>query len=114
MAIGTRKKGTVVRCPKCAGQMVVPETSESGLGPASASAPPASAPQAAPGSFDVSDVELLARPDEENPFAFAPGEAQQPVSGVFLTAKHLVLAGVLIFVLLFAAFVLGWFLGRPR
>lgn len=116
MSIGSRKKGTVVRCPKCSGQTVVPQqSSESGRGPASAKAGPGpTSSDAAPTPFDLSDVEILSRPGDDNPFEFGSedGMPQTPITGVFLTSKHLVFAGALIFLLLVAAFVVGWFLGR--
>jgi DNA-directed RNA polymerase subunit RPC12/RpoP len=109
MGIATRKQGTVVRCPKCSGQVVVPATSETGLTPAPRPTPSGDRPaevQAGPGSpFEFGDSgssESMVEP-------FDVVTADSP-AGVFLTSKHLVLAGVLIVISLLSAFFLGWFL----
>jgi DNA-directed RNA polymerase subunit RPC12/RpoP len=47
LGIARRKAGTVVRCPGCAGQVVVPSLEEVGGAPPSPSVPPAPAPAGA-------------------------------------------------------------------
>ncbi len=129
MGIATRKCGTVVRCPRCAGEVIVPATPE---------------PQAANGSGrlnalleaddfgkEFADVQPLPPP---NPLLPPPAYAHPPLSetgsraeappgasamtpsvrrsGVFLTPPVLIGAGVGLLVLIGVTFLLGFFLGR--
>jgi hypothetical protein len=122
MAIGTRKAGTVVRCPKCSGQVVVPAASE--MAPSVTPPPPTSgdAPSrvegqptpVSPFEFSESDV-IVPRPVAEaadEPFDVVPVGGPGSISGYFVTTANLVLAGVLVAVLLVLAFFVGWFAGR--
>jgi hypothetical protein len=118
MGIATRKSGSVVRCPKCSGQVVVPATSEAGSvtpPPASrrsAASSPTTAETASDAPFDFGSIEILPPESGNTDIEVVPLTGSGPVSGVFLTVKHLLLAGILIFVLVISAFFLGWFLGR--
>lgn len=115
MGIARRKAGTVVRCPKCSGQVVVPATSDTGSltpQPGSTDSPHAAAPSS-PFEFGAVDVQVLPPSSADTtPEAIdvVPLGGAAPVSGVFLTIRHLLAAGVLIVVMLVSSFFLGWFL----
>lgn len=138
MGIGRRKSGTVVRCPRCAGEVIVPAEQE---------------PQAANGSGSGRFNQLLESEDfakefadvkavqEEmpNPLMPPPAYAHTPLataesraaesraappqtdgalrrsltrSGIFLTMPMLIGAGVLLLAAIGLTFLLGFFLGR--
>jgi hypothetical protein len=117
MAISRRKAGTVVRCPTCAGQVVVPD-------PGQAEA----AEQRAPGEvFEHPDFEApLKQPARAGGHGPAPSARRasgarhvelEPVTlddgrGVFLSAGKIVLLIILLLVLLAVSFVAGLVLGR--
>jgi hypothetical protein len=117
MAIARRKAGTVVRCPTCAGQVVVPD-------------PGKAAPAEQPGGAD-----LFERPDFDAPFqqpakaggrgaarpaprgGFAGRVELEPIilderRGIFLSLGKIVLLIVLLFVLMGAIFFAGMVVGR--
>jgi hypothetical protein len=136
MAIAKRKAGTVVRCPTCAGQVVVPSVESAAPEPANAGGPPR------PDLFERSDFDNLfqnpAAPPQQPPPAFAPapGPASPPAAsggfdvepvpmsaslsrrsrprGMVLTAGKAVFLFVLMVLLLAAAFVAGMFVGKPE
>jgi hypothetical protein len=142
MGIARRKAGTVVRCPKCAGQVVVP-IPESGEGDGPEQAPqPAPGAQAADGGlFEQSDFEkvfdhgpaagpqVLHPPSSPQPAPVGPVPPaggllpefdafplnpgpNTPARGVFLTSGVLAVICALVVVLMGMAFFLGLLLGR--
>lgn len=137
MGIAHRKAGAVVRCPKCSGQVVVPTPSEAEVAAASPPAPvpsPAAPPtvKGAGGLFEQDNfsqvfVDPQARPPQNpkptagtaNLHPLVPAEVDvEPIvgpiemRGIFLTPGLLTLAGVLIIILMGAAFFVGWIVGR--
>jgi hypothetical protein len=71
LGIARRKAGTVVRCPGCSGQVVVPSLEEAGLadkGPARPS----------PGAFEGNDIDKMLEGTEQ-PSVIAPHPGQGPV-----------------------------------
>jgi hypothetical protein len=134
MGISRRKAGTVVRCPNCAGQVIVPS-------PAEQSVPqqPASAPAPAPVLFEGSDFDKLFEPNTvgapqpasvphpapipqpapfSNPMAAAAFDVEPvPVPryqgpGIFLTPLKLTILSVSVVILLGLAFLIGFLVGR--
>jgi phage FluMu protein Com len=126
MGIARRKAGTVVRCPTCSGQVVVPaaETSTAQAGTSSPDKPalfehqdfdqifapttnqprPENGPTAASKAQapDLSlDVDLLTAP------SIAPGSK----TGVVLSPMLLIFFGVFVLILLALAFIAGYFVG---
>jgi hypothetical protein len=132
MGIATRKSGTVVRCPRCAGEVIVP-------------ALPETQPATAPGRLQLleaddfgrefADVQPLPEPEPAAhmplppPYSHAPlpdaapraalptsDSAQIPRSvsrtGIFLTPSMLVGIGVLLLGTIAVTFLLGFLLGR--
>jgi hypothetical protein len=129
MGIARRKAGTVVRCPKCAGQVVVP-VPESGR--------PHGGANGAGQVFEQSDFDRFfqqeANPGQPAPPAPAPMQQQAPVfpvnpsaepgfdvepvqpyaigPGIFLSPGKLAILGAAVVILMGASFLLGLFLGR--
>jgi hypothetical protein len=71
LGIARRKAGTVVRCPGCSGQVVVPSLEEAGLvdkGPARPS----------PGAFEGNDIDKMLEGTEQ-PSVIQPHPGQGPV-----------------------------------
>ncbi len=117
MGIATRKAGKVVRCPKCAGEIIVPS-------PEGDEAPDATEPSKPnhqvfdspdfdkhlQGSAQTADaaVDLLPAPD--------PGElhelAAPPQRGVFLTPTMATVLAVGLLIVLGIIFLIGFFVGR--
>jgi hypothetical protein len=137
MAIARRKAGTVVRCPTCAGQVVVPAL-DAPPGPLAPNAPSAPPPQ---GAFERSDFEQVFQqePAPAAPPVFppvpkaaagaagAPAEALEveavpwpsagawPTSapgGMVLTPGRATLLGIMVLVLLGLSFIAGLLIGR--
>jgi hypothetical protein len=136
MGIAHRKAGTVVRCPNCAGQVIVPSPIGEQPAPQAVSVPqwPGAAP--APVLFEGSDFDKLFEPNTvgaapaanpvplPQPAAFAGPSAGavydvEPVStpayqgpGIFLTPVKLTILSVTIVILLGLAFLAGFLAGR--
>jgi hypothetical protein len=142
MGIARRKAGTVVRCPKCAGQVVVPFPEGDDLADSEHPQAVADNPQGgeAPGKlFEQNDFanvleedhaagrQALRQPqasDGDNPFAALPGAAHPAYEavrmgsekrrprGIFLTSGALAIVSAIVLVLVGMAFFLGLLLGR--
>src|SRR3989442_539253 len=123
MGIARRKAGTVVRCPKCAGQVIVPD-------PGPGSPEPGKQPNGAGMLFEHSDLDELfsQNPASPAPLATSPpayaaprpaapppsvelgydvepvGTPMLPGAGVFLTPMKLTVISVAMVVLLGLAF----------
>jgi phage FluMu protein Com len=134
MGIARRKAGTVVRCPTCSGQVVVP-AAEANTAPVDSSDPhkrapvlferqdfdqlfgPATgeprqekappAPNRAPAP-DAPDLQALALDVEVRP---VPAPRYAPPPGILLTPLVAILGGVFLFILLIVVFLAGYFLG---
>jgi hypothetical protein len=130
MGIARRKAGTVVRCPNCAGQVIVPTPA----GEASAPQTPTPKSSAGPLIFEDDDIDKLfepkalepapAKPSNPPPAIF-PTEAPvpafdvQPVTvsrqrnpGILLTPATLTVLGICIVLVIGLAFLLGFMIGR--
>jgi hypothetical protein len=139
MGIARRKAGTVVRCPNCAGQVIVPSPGPEQPVPQAVQQPAGVAP--APVLFEGSDFDKLFEPNTVgvppavNPQAVSPAPAPQPAPGsgpmpiaafdvepirapayqgpgVFLTPVKLTIVSVSIVILLGLAFLVGFLAGR--
>lgn len=140
MGIARRKAGTVVVCPKCKGQVVVPSP-EPDSAEGEVDKP---APSPGPALFEQSDLERILQQDQPPPappppaleqFPYVPTQPQQlpavpsamniqeipmPMSpppapakaGIFLSPAKLALLIVLVLVLLAVAFFLGLQVGK--
>jgi phage FluMu protein Com len=138
MGIARRKAGSVVRCPKCSGQVVVPASpdEEPGVPPSPPAAPnrPAGggvfeednfskvlfqeSPSLSPPSIPPREGGTLGS-GQHNPETAPTREYDVELiggaytgRGIFLTPGLLTLAGVLIILLMGAAFFVGWMIGR--
>jgi hypothetical protein len=70
LGISRRKAGTVVRCPGCAGQVVVPSLEDAGLSDKNLPKPPAGSP----GAFEGNDIDrMLEGTAGEQPSVIHPG-----------------------------------------
>jgi len=132
LGIARRKVGTVIRCPTCAGQVVVPQSegAEKRTGPveqplfersdfgdvfnapAAAGAGAHAAPSAPPpagawGTHDEPPFDV----ERVSPGGFAPSVTSQ-VPGIFLSPGKATLLTVLIVVFIAVAFGLGILVGR--
>jgi hypothetical protein len=125
LGIARRKAGTVVKCPKCSGQVVVPQEEESGEGPA----PPEPGPQVQaqpPGAmFESSEIDKVLEGEEgEQPSVIATvgrPAAHYPVAvsalgnvrpgGIWLSPSRATLLSVLGVVALAVAFGAGLLVG---
>jgi hypothetical protein len=134
MGIARRKAGSVVRCPNCAGQVIVPSPVGEEPIPQPVPQQPGAAP--APVLFEGSDFDKLFEPNTvgappamnpvsiPQPAAFAgpiagAGYDVEPVStpayqgpGIFLTPVKLTILSVSIVILLGLAFLAGFLAGR--
>ena len=126
MGIARRKAGTVIRCPKCKGQVIVPQPAdsdpESGPDPAGPNVFEQSnfsqAFEAGPGNLSTPG------PKPHSPAASSPQAIPEleidvepvllPGTGFFLTPGKLALLGVGIVVLMGLAFFAGLILGGGR
>jgi DNA-directed RNA polymerase subunit RPC12/RpoP len=122
MGISTRKAGTVVRCPKCAGEIIVPLPE--GMQPPEEKADQAAGPQA----FEDQNFEQVfnepangsaAAPTETASAPAPSAEAPQPGPaatpkrpGLFLPLGMLLVSLGVIVLLLILMFVLGLIIGR--
>src|SRR5438876_9009 len=70
LGIARRKAGTVVRCPGCSGQVVVPSLEEAGLDKAPA--------RPTPGAFEGNDIDKMLEGTEQ-PSVIQPHPGQGPV-----------------------------------
>ena len=125
MGISKRKAGTVVRCPNCAGQVIVPNPAAEQPG----------TQQPAPALFEGSDFDKLFEGTTGASSASAPAAAPQPVGvsghmaaagfdveplpvstgrgpGIFLTPGQLTILSVTVILLLGLAFLVGLLIGR--
>jgi hypothetical protein len=134
MGIARRKAGTVVRCPTCSGQVVVPAAEPNTapvdssdpykqapvlferqdfdqlFGPAAGEprqekAPPATKRAPAP---DAPDLQALALDEGVRP---VPTPRYSPPPGIFVTPLVATLGGIFLLVLLAVVFLLGYFAG---
>src|SRR2546423_5150399 len=137
MGMARRKAGTIVRCPKCAGEVIVPALPE----PQAANGPGRldrqlleaddfgkefadldSVPEALPNPLPPPPYGHDA-PPQNQPAAGAPARADTPTAdtsmsgsvtraGVYLNVPMLISAGVGLLALIGVTFLLGFFLGR--
>jgi hypothetical protein len=141
MGISTRKAGTVVKCPKCAGEIIVPSPDEPQASDEPAPQPmepaadqPAPAPAALAGAFEEKDFEAYfneaangsvgtvrtetapAEPVPESAVVPPPSPPPPPPPpsrrGIFLTIGALIFSVIVIILLLVLVFVLGIVIGR--
>ena len=120
MGIARRKAGTVVRCPKCAGEIIVPM-------PDAGSPPDPDDPDDQIGSDRIEDADferklqdIDAKTAKELPTA--PGTPRKPAvpvpkpapppRGIFLSTSMLILSVSVTIILLVLVFVLGVVIGR--
>lgn len=81
LGISRRKAGTVVRCPNCAGQVVVPTLSEAGLDTEEPAAG-AGADAGAPPLFEGNELDkLLEDAEGDHPSAIGSANAARPTAG---------------------------------
>lgn len=144
MGIARRKAGTVVRCPTCAGQIIVPQNDDPGAvdPPPPSPAPPGAAPQPQP-LFEGSDFDNVLQMNPPATSAAPPdvwgthgeprfdverldvgrGQAPPPPApgpaapGLHLTPARATALTIAIIVALVVSFGLGFLLGyllRPR
>ena len=121
MAISRRKAGTVVRCPKCAGEIIVP-----GAEPeteADNALDPSVEASAGPQAFDdpqfgqVFEQAVGASPSPAPGAGAAPPAVELPPSepirdGLFLPRNLLIVSIGIILFLFVVMFILGWVIGR--
>jgi hypothetical protein len=137
MGIARRKAGTVVRCPKCAGEVIVPvvqepqaasapgrlnqmfEAPDFGKEFASLNAPPEPAPNPLVPAPPYGHAPLLETESQQLPLGVILPDDPPPsptvnVSrpGVFLTVPMLIGAGSGMLLVIAVTFLLGFFLGR--
>src|SRR5262245_38853510 len=112
MGISHRKAGTVVRCPKCAGEIIVP--APDGAAPAPEELDQAAATQGAteqPAAHDPIPPPQPELPPADLPaMLLPPPPPQRP--GLFLSKGTLVVSLAVIVLLLVLVFFLGLIIGR--
>lgn len=112
MGISHRKAGTVVKCPKCAGDIIVP-------------VPEGTAPSPGPDAFDDANFDpraedpvdgsagMTAAVDEPSGLApVRPAPAPPRRFGIFLSIGTLLISMLVIVLLLVLMFVLGLIIGK--
>jgi hypothetical protein len=121
MGISRRKAGTVVRCPKCAGEIIVPV-------PDGSAGPEDAAEQAGGQAFDVEKLDFGVEPVNGSIGATAvtPGEPAPPESlappasapappkrvGVFVPLGMLIISIGVVVLLLILMLIIGLIIGR--
>jgi phage FluMu protein Com len=114
MGISTRKAGKVVRCPKCAGEIIVPATEGT-------EAPEPEPATAGPNAFEDQHFEQhLAAPDNVSataatasvPVVTPPAAAPPKRLGLFMPMGMLILSVGVVVLLLILMFVLGLIIGQ--
>jgi DNA-directed RNA polymerase subunit RPC12/RpoP len=117
MGISRRKAGSVVRCPKCAGDIIVPTPDEG------ARAPEGAAPKPLNETFEDKGLERMLQPsathaqpdDDEAQAAYLLGSERtfpEALQGLYLSRSALVLAVIGVIALLAVAFGAGFLAGR--
>jgi len=107
MSIATRKAGAVIRCTKCAGEIVVPSL-EGETEPQPADLPP-------PGqAFESAnfDVALTAAAPTPPPPSAPPLEPTPRSAGIHLSVALLLVSVGVVVILLISMFVAGFLIGR--
>ena len=133
MAIARRKAGTVVRCPTCSGQVVVPTVESPAQAPTGKTEDPrpvvfersdfdqvftTPAPPPRPGAFPPAGEPSAALPGpiDVEPLQFPPVLGPTPYSptppGLVLTPVRMVLLFLAVALLMGLAFLAGFLLGR--
>jgi phage FluMu protein Com len=115
MGIATRKAGSVVRCPKCAGEIIVPT-------PERVTAPPGGLVKPVNATFEDQALDQLFGPAATQPAAtdhaglapdlLGPERVPHALQGVFLTRGLLILTILAMLVLLGLAFGAGFLIGH--
>jgi len=115
MGIARRKAGTVVKCPKCAGDIIVPvpegmQPQTEGAEQAEADAP--DHPRAETGGEGTAATAASTQPSSGPPSA--PPYEPPPVRriGIFLSLGSIAISIVVVILLLILMFVLGLIIGR--
>jgi phage FluMu protein Com len=118
MGIATRKAGTIIRCPKCSGEIIVPTPEH---------VSPERRGNAVNAAFEDREFDRLLQPSATAPATPTPTpEAQdnafllgaertfgpQALSGVFVSTRALVLAVLVLLVLLLLVFAAGFVVGK--
>jgi len=119
MGIARRKAGTVVRCPKCAGEIIVPTPEETPSPPEGGLINPVNR------TFEERGLERLLEPSATQP---APGESPaepaaqllgpertfgpQALTGLFVSARSMAFAVFFVILVVGLAFAAGFFIGR--
>lgn len=113
MGISRRKAGTVVKCPKCAGEIIVPvpEGMEPGSGPENALEQINVDPSPAASDAISVPTPLGAQPAEPEELRPIPS-LQKPRIGVFLSLGALIVSVLVVIMLLVLVFTLGLIIGR--
>jgi hypothetical protein len=123
MGISTRKAGTVIRCPKCAGEIIVPvpegaaplaEATEQGAGPEAFEDPKFEQLLNEPVNGNATSIGTQATQNASAPAgvpAALPTQAPKRL-GLFLPLGWLILSIIVIVLLLVLVFVLGLLIGR--
>ncbi len=133
MSIARRKAGTVIRCPTCSGQVIVPKPEEEHASATQGAVQPAPQFPSDNGgglfeedNFEDNFLDPVADPDSASPSVEQPLDHQAPMSspdfaatppapglrGVFLTTGRLVLVILIVVLLLVISFVLGLIAGK--
>jgi hypothetical protein len=121
MGIASRKAGTVVRCPKCAGEIIVPTPDGTGQSPQPNDQEPANPLAFDSVNFDVTPVAStdtnvsVPTPIDLLPTDFSPNSLSNPLpkrTGLFVPLGMLILSLAVIVLLLILVFTLGILIGR--
>jgi hypothetical protein len=110
MGIARRKAGTVVRCPTCAGQVIVPDPGQVESAPEKSPARVFEAQDFGPEFQHAAAQGTSNRAGRVQTEAFALSDIEAPRGGIFLSSGMLVFLCILIGALLGAAFGAGYFL----
>jgi hypothetical protein len=123
MAIARRKAGTVVRCPKCAGEIIVP--TPEGMPPAEQGPEPGGDLGFDDPNFDVmmegstrpaptvkASTEAAPKPMRQSPTESSPSILLPHRRGLFLSLGMLIVVVSVVVLLLILVFVLGLIIGR--
>ena len=115
MGIARRKAGTVVKCPKCAGEIIVPTPEEPESGPEGVELPSSDeGPEEPAGELDfaATDANAATATEPAPPIPALPPPPPPTRVGVFLSVGTLAISVVVVILLLILMFVLGLVIGK--
>lgn len=110
MGIAKRKAGSVVKCPKCAGEIIVPTPEGHEAGPEGVELAGHDMPETSPHA--AMDDNTTVATETSAPMPVLPPPPPPERLGIFLSVGSLVVSVIVIILLMILMFVLGLIIGK--